>query len=116
MLPYVEKIQQSKIDYLLDAIPIQYFNTNVYERRSNFNNQSIFTKEVLEGEECMKDVFALFQRKFNFAPKYETGFTAYGSRAPNGTWKGSIGRDLVREWRRNKMVHHRDAEGHDVQC
>ena len=79
----------SKLDNITD---IQYFNTNVYERRSNFNNQSIFTKEVLEGEECMKDVFALFQRKFNFAPKYETGFTAYGSRAPNGTWKGSIGR------------------------
>lgn len=79
----------SKLDNITD---IQYFNTNVYERRSNFNNQSIFTKEVLEGEECMKDVFALFQRKFNFLPKHENGFTAYGSLAPNGSWKGSIGR------------------------
>ena len=87
--PYFYMLTQNETDYILYEVQlfskrsvllattrldnlthIQLFNTDVYERRSNFNKQIILSKKLVKGEDFMMDVFTLFQQKFNFLPKH----------------------------------------------
>ena len=93
VLPIGRSIRSSS-----DPSEIEYTNTNVYKRRSDFKQTSVTCDGFGKDNKIlfMSEVYQMFREDFNFDAILEND-TLFGQELPNGTWIGSVGKLIAHE-------------------